>query len=475
MKLNLLAGHSKGESVNFVGHDCINMFPVILPDVDVGKEKIILKPTSGLQTITTVGSNPILAGCTINNQAYFISGTTVYTLIGNTATSIGTISTPQYPRLCMIPGAENFILICNGSDGYVIDQEANTVLQVTDGDFPGAECGDFEDGYWVVVRSGRVYFSELNNPFAWVAADVFTPTNKPDKAIALKILQEEIYVFGNQSSEVYYNDGSTPFQRRAFSTTGYGLLNKDCLTFIDNSIVFLSIGIDRIIRVIQISPGGVRAMSSDSLNYELSAIEGIQGAYCMAYCERGHNMFQITVPNVDKTWVLDLSTIMVHRRSSFLGYDATGVPINGRHIANCVWADNVRILMGDYRTGNLYELRSDVYTENSNYMLRTFTSPTFRFEDNYVSAGLVEIDVETGLVSSSASTTPTLKFSYSRDGGYVYSRPKWKTLGAAGKYNTLYRQYTLGRSKNWNFKIEISDASNFTIGQAVVHGIIGTK
>lgn len=328
MKVDITSGHAEGRSSFFLGHTCVNFMPIALSQQDNPKSELLLDVTPGLTTLTSTSLGPVQGMCRVHDLKYCIIADVVYTLADTGEISqIGTINSGVAGRVQMIPGGNNYILICARSNGYVINTSTNVITQVTDTDFPGADCGIYQDGYWVIVKSGNFYWSQLQDPFSWVGTDVAQASHKPSNIKAIGSVQEELYLLGEQTTEVFYNDGTTPFTRRTFSTLAYGIAAQDTLAHVDNSIIFLSRSFDGTVRVLQIMAAQMYIVSTDAINWELSKASTLDASYAVSYNERGHVMYALTIPALDKTYVVDLTSKEWHIRQSYYSSDVHGVPV----------------------------------------------------------------------------------------------------------------------------------------------------
>jgi hypothetical protein len=69
------------------------------------------------------------------------------------------------------------------------------------------------------------------------------------------------------------------------------------------------------------------------------------------------------------------------------------------------------------------------------------------------------MDIEAGVgLETGQGSDPQVMLRYSKDGGHTWSaRQLWRTMGAAGAYNTRMRWLNLGNAREWVFEITISD------------------
>jgi hypothetical protein len=103
---------------------------------------------------------------------------------------------------------------------------------------------------------------------------------------------------------------------------------------------------------------------------EQSLIDQYTGdAIAYSYQIEGHEMYVVTFPTINLTWVYDLSTKSWHKWLAF----ANGV--YSRHRSNCGAFFANKYIVGDYQNGKLYSIENDVYTEDGATILRLRRAP----------------------------------------------------------------------------------------------------
>lgn len=109
----------------------------------------------------------------------------------------------------------NDLVIANGSRMVYTNGTANTAY-IGDADAPtDVTHVAFIDQYILAndVSAGNFLFSVVNNIQNWNALNFASAEGLTDKINALNVSWREIMLFGRQSVETWYNDGTTPFAR----------------------------------------------------------------------------------------------------------------------------------------------------------------------------------------------------------------------------------------------------------------------
>ena len=97
--------------------------------------------------------------------------------------------------------------------------------------------------------------------------------------------------------------------------------------------------------------------------------------------------------------------------------------------------------MGDWQTGNIYEMRSDAYTDDGNPLVAMRTCQHMADKQNLQNIFIhrLQVDMETGVGdegwSGQTGIDPQAALSWSDDGGHTWSTATiTASMGAAGRY-----------------------------------------
>jgi hypothetical protein len=116
--------------------------------------------------------------------------------------------------------------------------------------------------------------------------------------------------------------------------------------------------------------------------------------------------------------------------------------------------------VGDFRNGNIYEMRSDVYTDNGDPIVavRIAQHQADKRELGNIIIHKLVVDAETGVgLVGPAGVAPMAALAWSDDGGHTYSSDYAVAMGAMGKYNTRMIWRKLGRSRDRVFRLAMAD------------------
>ncbi|KKL66623.1 hypothetical protein LCGC14_2143130, partial [marine sediment metagenome] len=207
------------------------------------------------------------------------------------------------------------LVIVDGTNGWIYDT-TNGLRQITDEDFFSADVVDFQDQYFVFNRAGtgQFFLSNLNAGSVYTATDIATAEGDPDRLVALISNRRELWLFGAETIEIWYNSGNADFP---FSRFEGGFLERGCAAAFsiaedDNSIFWLAE--DRIFyRAEGYTP---QRISQHGIEEALRKYKVVSDACAFIYTMGGHKFYVCTFAAEDATWVYDITTGLWHERRS---------------------------------------------------------------------------------------------------------------------------------------------------------------
>ena len=469
MKSPILGSSYVARSVNAADNRLVNLFPEIVPEG--GKEAAFLQRAPGLKVLATVGTGPIRGLWSYGGLGYVVSGIQLYKLNTDwTSQLLGTVSGTG--PVSMVDNGTQLFIACNGPS-YIYNNNTLVLAPITDPDFPGAVSVGFLDGYFV--------FSQPNSQLLWTT-EIYDGTNidalnfasaegNPDNIVSLIVDHREVWLFGTQSVEVWYDAGLAgfPLARIQGAFNEIGCAATYSVAKLDNGLFWL--GQDaRGQGIVYRSNGynGVR-VSTHAIEYAIAQYTDISDAFAYTYQQEGHSFYVLIFPTANATWVYDVATQAWHERAGFVDGQFT------RHRSNCQMLFNSQIVVGDYQDGRVYEFDLDKYTDDGSTQkwLRSWRAlPTGTNTLNRTAHHSLQLDAQTGayldpitenvflvteeyasllteagdfLIDETATSynpEPNVMLRWSDDGGHTWSNEHWKYMGAVGQYyyRTLWRR-----------------------------------
>jgi hypothetical protein len=171
-------------------------------------------------------------------------------------------------------------------------------------------------------------------------------------------------------------------------------------------------------------------------------------------------------PTANTSWGYDLSTKQWHRR---VWLDANGV-WNREKVAFSTFAYDKNIGQ-DWKTGQLYIIDENAYTDNGDTILFERSFPHVVDELKWLTPTAFVADFETGLMPDTGEDDPVppqVGLAVSRDGGGTYGNYRFKSMISAGKYRFMLRWRGLGMGRDFVFKLQWSFPGNSALQGAFV-------
>jgi len=398
MKTPILGSAYVARSVNAADNRMVNLFPEVIPEG--GKEAGFLNRAPGLNFLQTVGTGPIRAlwaHQTNGSDFYVVSGNQFYKLTGLNATPtlLGTVAGTG-PVSIADNGTQLFIA-ANGPS-YIYNEVTNVFAQITDPDFAGAVTVAYLDGYFVFNQpnSQIIWVSQLLDGTSVDPLDFASAEGSPDGVVGLIADHRELWVFGTDSVEVWYNSGAAdfPLTRIQGAFNEIGCVSAYTIAKMDNGLFWL--GTDaRGQGIVYRANGytGVR-ISTHAIEYAIAQYGNISDALAYTYQQEGHAFYVLTFPSGNATWVYDVATQAWHERAGFSGGEFM------RHRSNCQCNFGGNIIVGDFENGNIYAFDLDVYADNGGIQkwLRSWRAlPTGQNNLKRTAHHSLQLDCETGV------------------------------------------------------------------------------
>lgn len=365
MKTPILGSAYVARSVNAADNRMVNLFPEVVPEA--GKEAAFLNRAPGLRLLAAIGDGPIRGMWWHGDYIYVVSKQSLYKVSSNyTATLLGTVGNTG--PVSMADNGYVMMIAANGL-GYQVNLETDDFLQITSEDFAGALVVAYIDTYFVYVEpnSQRVYSVDtfdINGASIWPlvfdATFVASAEGSPDNLVSMIVDHNELWLFGSNSVEVWYNAAGEafPFQRIQGAFNELGCAATFSVAKMDNGLFWL--GADARGRGMVYRANGYRGerISTHAVEYAIAQYGNISDAIAYTYQQEGHSFYVLTFPTGNATWVYDASTGAWHERAGWENSEYV------RHRSNCQVAFNSEVIVGDYQNGNLYAFDLDVYDDN---------------------------------------------------------------------------------------------------------------
>jgi hypothetical protein len=385
----------RARSVNFDGQRCLNLFPE-LSQSGTSKSVAALYGTPGLRLWSTLPTNAVRGLLRFSESVLIaVAGNAVYSVTtAGVATQVGEIGAGTTPVSMASNGTD--VMIVTGTQGYTYRPATNAFAAITDPDFVGADVVFFIDGYFVMNKpgTGQFYITQLYGT-SIDGLDFATAEGSPDILVSLLVDHRELWLFGEVSTEIWFNSGSAdfPFERNQGAYLEVGCAAKYSPAKMDNVVYWLGrdgSGQGIVYRAQGYQP---QRVSDYGVEYAIGQMSRIDDAIGFSYQQEGHHFYMLTFPTARQTWVFDANTAMWHERAY---WDAATATFD-RHRSNCAAAFANRVIVGDWANGKLYSFDMDYYTDDGDTIRRVRSCPHLNADMKYQFFNSLQIDMEAGV------------------------------------------------------------------------------
>lgn len=388
-------------------------------------------------TVSAVTSGTLYVGQTI--QGTGVTALTIITALGTGSGGVGTytVSTSQTVSSTTLYGL-NF-----------------SQLPSSDGAFTGGTNVDIVDNYFVYNRPDTQQFgcSNVLSPISG-STNFSSKDGAPDDLVTLIVDHREIYLLGETSSEVWVDQGTSPFPfaRIPGTSTQHGIVAPFSVARLGNSFAYLSKNNRGTAQIVQMNGYVPQRISTHAVENSLNG-QTITDAVAWTYQLEGHEVYVISFPTLQLTWCFDIATGMWHK---WLYTNNLGQYERCR--GNCAAVFQGYVLVGDYSNGKIYHLDRNIYTDDGQNVKRLRRAPhlTTDLQRQYFEELQLQFQPGVGL-DTGQGQDPQAMLRWSSDGGSTWSNEHWTSIGKIGKYTNRAIWRRLGWSRDRIFEVTVSD------------------
>lgn len=444
-----IGGAYAGRSLNLNAQMCQNLYPVM--DKESGKSTIALMGIPGMKLFSTTGSTaPVRGACVWGDYLYAVVGATLYKIdTAGVPANIGTLLTST--GYVWMVGGTTHLCVVDGAHGYYKTYATTSLTEITDVDFPIPSSLTYQDGYFIVTQVGTdsFFISASEDASSWDGLDFASAEDTPDEAMVITSHNRELWILGEDTTEIFYNSGDADFP---FSRVSGGVIRIGCgaAASVAQSVEGI-MWLDNHYRV-QIAQGySPQRVSTPAIEYAIESYTTKSDAIGYIYSQEGHTFYVLTFPTESRTWVFDVITGYWHTRVS-----GTGL---ARHRGNCYAYFNGKNLVGDWQNGNIYELDLGTYTDvGGDYIVAKRACQAIHSGRQRIFHHALDLDMETGVGTVTGhGSDPQVSMEWSNDGGHTWSNEHWVTMGVIGTYTTRARWSKLGSARQRVYRMTIDD------------------
>jgi hypothetical protein len=417
----------------------------------------------------TLSYSPIRGALVMDDRLFVVAGAHVIEVYeGGTTRDWGTIPSVE-GRVSMAEGVGK-IAIGDGSGYFLFDPVVGTVTAITAAPI-GRRCIAFDQRIFYHERdSGRVYYSELNDPAIVPELNFFTAENNPDDLETMIATEDKIWLLGTATTEGWYDSGDTdnPFQRIPGSVTANGCLAGDTAVRTDNAILFVGQSADGARQVFRIQGFNHLIISTHAVEAFLKDANNLT-AY--SYQEDGHTFY---VLNADEgTWAFDIGEQEWAERA-WLNPESGELERERAEIHAFCYGIH---FVSDYENAKLYKQSTEYKDHDGDPFLRrrVFRGPYKDGRGIVIDELFIDMKTGVGLDGTGQGTDPKVMLRYSVDGGGGWSNEMMGDLGKIGDRTEQVRFRRMGLGHDWAFEVGVSDPVDVVIRGGTARGRLGRR
>ncbi len=377
---------------------CVNFFAEAEVQDAKSKAPIGIWGAPGIAPYVDLADPPIKAFNVMNDILYVVGGSYLWQV--NADGSVANLGSHATNDTISIDNNGVTVCFVDGLTGWLF-QPGVGVQQITDPNFFPSNTVTYFDGYFVFVNNGtkEFYLSPLFwtiSPAVPLDANQFASKEATsDLLLGIANSHEQLYLFGQERIEVWYDAGNPapqfPFQRSDGAIIQRGTQAPLSIILEDNTLFFM--GEDGIFyRVNGFTP---ERLSNHAVENAWSTYPTLTDCKALIYTMFGHKLLTLTFPTAQTTFVCDLSTRRWHERESWIGGSLADTI--GRWRGNCAIAAFGRILIGDVASGQIGQLSFNAFTEWGDTMRGLLDGPPIHTDRRRVFMRRFELDVESGV------------------------------------------------------------------------------
>lgn len=393
----------------------------------------------------------------------------------------------------VIPGSERVFMADNGTQmcivavpdsitsgaSYIFTESPDTLTEITDVNFDGpASSVIYIDGYFVFHKSdGKKFFnSNLNDGLTYDALDFNVAEADPDQIRGLGAINNQLYVFGSETTQLFRNIGRVPapFAPISGAVIDLGVFSPQTIVRFGGGLAFVGGGTNESPAVWLISGSQKRKLSTIAIDTELSKVEDFNDIFSWVYSESGAFFLGIATPST--CFVYDLTNSRWHERQS-----VNGSNLGTYRVSHMITAYE-RVLVGDLQSGRIGSLSETTYTEYGILTKRFVVSRPFDNTGNPLRVLSIEAVVENGVglandIQVQVGTSPTgqaqfgtggsdpqVTLSWSDDGGRNFEGFLSRSMGKIGEFESRPNWSRLGRfPRQRALRFEVSSPTKATL------------
>jgi hypothetical protein len=444
-----VGGTYQSASLSADAQRALNVYPELVESGN-GKNRYAFYGRPGLVEFAELPTSPVRTLWAGDERLFAVAGTKLYEVFSDgTYTDLGTVADDagHTPAQIFPNGLELFVV--SAGSAYVHNGIAIASAPVPADPYalpatPAASVGTaavgaFLDHYFIAVKpdSKTFFYSAQRDGSTWDDTDYLVKEGYPDNIVQLVTSHSELWTLGDQTIEVWRNEGDTDnvFRRDPGAFIHQGVLAPYSATRFDQGLAWLggdTSGRCIAWRTVGFSP---KRISTHAVEQAWSGYSTVSDAVGFSFVWKGHTFLVFNFLTADKTWVYDLTTNLWHEWQSG----------SGKFRGRCHAFTFSKHFVGDHTSGKIYELSGSTYQDDGAAITWQRTAPYVAEEQHNLFFHDLKLEAE-----DADPANYTLE--WSTDGGDTWSTPIsasaamfWRRLG--GGRDRIFRVTSTANAK----------------------------
>ena len=402
---------------------------------------VALYPSPGFQEAGSV-DQVVGRASFAQGRCFVVIGTGFYelTLTGPdtlTATLRGTVALDELPATIATNGdGGNQVFVTSGGNGYIYNLLTDVFSQVAA--LNGiATMGAMLDSYFISLdaNSSTFFISDLNDGLVFDPTQFAQRSIQPDPWVSMAVIYQDIWLFGTQTSEVWYDTGQSPFPfaPRQSGLVPFGIAAPFSVKVVSGALMWLAQtaqGGNMVVRATGFTP---EIVSTFALTYAFDHYERVDDAVGDTFQFEGHTLYLLTFPTARVTWCYDVTanawTEFGTWNSADNVYDPWRTLFHMFAFGKHWWLDRL--------SGKIWHSDSDLGLDVDGLPIRRLRRAPALQQDNkrlllkdFELVGQMGVGTNTG-----DGTNPQVTLTCSTDGGRTFGNAINASIGRAGQYD----------------------------------------
>jgi hypothetical protein len=454
IEVPIAIGFGEGFSLPFEGQTCDNLIPQA-SQTQGSSSAGALYHSPGVAPFATAGDGPHRGSIAVAGVPFWVSGKYLFTAdrFGAVA-NLGTVSGTD--RVVMAGNGITIVIIVPGKIGYFFDED-DGLRPIDDPTFlqfqrqlGGVFTVTYASSFFVYQTPFEFFNGTLrteNKGQSFLALDFGTADADPDDIVAVFEVRDELYVFSDQSVQVFQSTGAatSPFQNQRGALIPKGLASRYAVAKFNGSFVFMGGALEDPTSVWQGGSGTAFKISTAAVDNTIAkyTAEELALSFIMVYGEVGSQYMILSLPR--DTLIYDAASSRRFKRPAWHTRSTNG----GAWGVVSILKAFGKVLVGSGVTGEIGQMSLQNHTEFGATPIREFAGAYFQDKTNALFLSNVELVAESGVgleLGEPSGTDPAVELLISTDGARNFTSMGTRKIGMQGDTEKRMRWNRLGRT-----------------------------